>query len=112
ARRMPAGRSGKPAMPDTILDAEGRLLLPPEVREALGWTPGQAIHLQAEGDQLLAQSATRATSLKDEARRLAAAMKDLARGAARQAAEAVSTLAEPGEARGGGRQVPFHGTGP
>src|SRR5688500_17965694 len=81
-------------MADVRVDEEGRVPLPPDVRAALGWKPGQEVHLQVEGDQLLVQAATPATSLKDEARRLAQAMEGLTREAARQVADTVSSLNE------------------
>src|SRR5207302_3476707 len=64
--------------------------------------------------QLLAQPATAATTLKDEARRLAEAMRGLTREAARQVAGAVSSFA--GSAEGGSlaaaRGAAFHGVTP
>lgn len=98
-------------MPDSFLDNEGRLVLPDEVREALGWKPGQEIQLRVEGGQLLVQPASSSTSLKNEARRLASAMKELTRDAARQVADAVSSLAPPppGAAAQTGE---FHGVRP
>src|SRR5438046_7978975 len=101
-------------MADVRLDENGRLPLPPEALEALGWKPGQEIHLSIEGDQLLAQPATRATTLKDEALRLADAMKGITREAARQVADAVSSLATPGQPGVPAIQpsASFHGVSP
>lgn len=98
-------------MSDSFLDDDGRLVLPEEVREALGWKPGQEIHLQVEGGYLLAQPAGQTTSLKDEARRLASAMKDLTRDAARQVADAVSGRTSPSEPRPP-HMGQFHGVQP
>lgn len=75
---------------DIQLEHDGSLRLPQEVLDRLGWTPGQSLHLVLEGDQLLAQPATRTTNLKDEALRLAASMRDLTLEAARQVSEAVA----------------------
>jgi AbrB family looped-hinge helix DNA binding protein len=109
-------------MPESMLDGEGKIALPADVREALGWKPGQELHLQVEGDQLLVQPATRATSLKDEARRLADAMRGLTAQAARQVADKVSGLqqsaaggqpsAAGGQRAGGGQLSAFQGISP
>jgi carbonic anhydrase/acetyltransferase-like protein (isoleucine patch superfamily)/bifunctional DNA-binding transcriptional regulator/antitoxin component of YhaV-PrlF toxin-antitoxin module len=85
-------------MADVTIDSEGRLPLPPEVREALGWKPGLEIYLRVEGDQLLAQPASPSTSLKEEARQLAEAMHGLTLETAPRLvdAEAHSTAASAG----------------
>ena len=80
-------------MSETTLDGDGNLRLPSEVLDALGWEPGQAVHVQVEGDQLLAQPAARSVSLKDEARQLASAMRDLTLGAAQKVVDTVSGAA-------------------
>jgi carbonic anhydrase/acetyltransferase-like protein (isoleucine patch superfamily)/bifunctional DNA-binding transcriptional regulator/antitoxin component of YhaV-PrlF toxin-antitoxin module len=101
-------------MVNARLDDEGRLPLPPEVRAQLGWKPGQEVSIQVEGDQLLAQAATPATSLKDEARRLAQAMRGLTREAARQVADTVTALNEKIATPGGAAPAvaPFQGIAP
>lgn len=96
-------------MSETRLDDDGRLPLTPELREQLGWKPGQAMHLRVEGDTLLVEPASPATSLKDEALRLAGSMRDLAAGAVQQVSKAVSEP-EPGPRRG--LVAPFHGVSP
>ncbi|MFN3653398.1 MAG: carbohydrate-binding family 9-like protein [Armatimonadota bacterium] len=80
-------------MAEGRLDEEGRLVLPAEVRSALGWQPGQALQLQVDGDALVAQPSTPVGSFKDEARRLASAMRDLTSGALGAAARKVQETA-------------------
>jgi len=101
-------------MAEAKLDEEGRLQLPPEVLAALGWAPGQEVHLQVEGGQLLVQPSARSTSLKDEARRLAAAMRGLTLEAARQVADTVSAIGEKTGAGtpATGERAAFHGISP
>jgi carbonic anhydrase/acetyltransferase-like protein (isoleucine patch superfamily)/bifunctional DNA-binding transcriptional regulator/antitoxin component of YhaV-PrlF toxin-antitoxin module len=79
-------------MADSRIDDGGNLPIPGEVREALGWEPGQEVHLRVEGDTLLVQPGGPTPSLKDEARRLADSMRGLTAGAARQIADTVSSL--------------------
>ena len=78
------------------LDEEGRLLVPPGLLAAMGWLPGQTVTVNVEGNRLVAQAsvAPAAPTIKDEARRLAAAMRDLTSEAARQVTEAVNTSAD------------------
>lgn len=101
-------------MSETRLDAQGNVPLTPEVRKALGWEPGQAVELRVEGDVLLIEAATPATSLKEEARRLASSMRDLAAGAARQVGETVQHLTpKPApEAPPAPQKGSFHGVEP
>jgi carbonic anhydrase/acetyltransferase-like protein (isoleucine patch superfamily) len=100
-------------MPDVKLNADGSLPLPPEIREALGWGLEQEIHLRVEGENLLAQATTPSVSLKEEARRLVTAMRDVTRDAVRQVADAVRPV-EGGNAPGhpGARLEPFLGVHP
>ncbi|MBM3458059.1 MAG: AbrB/MazE/SpoVT family DNA-binding domain-containing protein, partial [Armatimonadetes bacterium] len=53
---------------ETRLDEHGNLPLPAELRSALGWKPGQALHLQVSGEHLLVQPAAPGANLKEEAR--------------------------------------------
>src|SRR5437762_13193197 len=99
-------------MEDVVVDEEGRLPLPAEVREALGWQPGQEVHLHVEGGQLLAQPATAATSLKDEARRLSDAMRGLTLEVTRRVADAVGGEQKAGQPDAPAVVGPFHGTLP
>lgn len=81
-------------MPDSQLDPEGNLPLTPELRRQLGWEDGQELHLRVEGDTLLIEPATPATSLKDEAMRLASSMRDLTAGAVKHVSAAIKPTAE------------------
>ncbi len=85
---------------DINLEPDGSLHLPQEVLDRLGWKAGQTVHLVPEGDQLLVQPATRSTRLKDEALRLAAAMRDLTLEAARQVADGISPPTQAGAREG------------
>ncbi len=69
----------------------GLLVVPLEVLEQLGWQPGTELHVQAAGGQLLIQPATAETSFKDDARRLAAAMRGLTRDAVRHVSSALGS---------------------
>jgi len=79
-------------MGSSHLDAEGRVKLPDDVRNALGWKPGQELLLQIEDGMLVVQPLTPASSLKEEARRLASTMRDLATATVRQAADGLAGL--------------------
>lgn len=109
-------------MSESRLDDEGRIPLPPEVRAALGWQPGQELLLLVEGDQLLVQPATPTATLKEEARRLAAAMRERATGTTRQLLDLLGSLVErpparpptgrPGERPEGVLVLEFEGNAP
>lgn len=81
-------------MAEVRLDDEGRLPLPEAVRKELRWEAGQTVHLRVEGEHLLAQAASPTVSLKEEARRLVAAMRDVTREVVHKAAEVVKPAAE------------------
>jgi carbonic anhydrase/acetyltransferase-like protein (isoleucine patch superfamily) len=99
-------------MADSKLDEGGNLPLPPDVRGALGWEPGQEVHLRVEGDTLLVQPGGPTPSLKDEARRLAASMRELTASAANQIAETVSTLSAKPSPPADEKLGSFHGVSP
>lgn len=80
------------------LDEHGNLPIPESVRTSLGWQAGQMVQLRPDGDQLLVIPATTTAGLKEEARRLAGAMRGLALGAARHLTETITTLGETGKA--------------
>lgn len=82
-------------MTEVQLDAEGRLTVPAEVREALGWSAGQAVRLQVEGSHLRVHASAEPMSLKQEALRLATAVKGLTMDAARTVADTIASMTEP-----------------
>src|SRR5687768_8643123 len=77
------------------LDDQGRLPIPPETLAALGWEQDQPLELRVEGDILLVQPATEVTRIKDEARKLANAMRGFTLGAADRVKAAVDQFTGP-----------------
>jgi carbonic anhydrase/acetyltransferase-like protein (isoleucine patch superfamily)/bifunctional DNA-binding transcriptional regulator/antitoxin component of YhaV-PrlF toxin-antitoxin module len=77
-------------------DDHGRIELPEEVQAALRWPAGQELQLRVEGDMLLVQPATASSTIRDEARRLADAVRGIAGDTARLVRDTVAA-ARPAE---------------
>ncbi len=105
-------------MPEEVqLDGEGRLIVPPGILAELGWSPDQRVRLQVDGGRLLATATTRSAFLKDEARRLAAAMREVGSEPAAAEKAALRPLAggvssAPGSPPVPAPRTPFHGVSP